>query len=231
MGSSLSLAICSRAELSLLVQSVLPKSKPNLPLLPFRVSASCSTQQGLSPPSGGALTLSCSHHITHDSCRAGSFTTALQVVLRALESFLSCLEYMFYRDFRIKHLQLASKGGWVSMTRPSPSSTVFWCWAARVRHHFHFMSPEHLRKLCSQSTQTATSDQIRSSSKNNKRTTMGKSVHWRNFILNTHQVLGWVMRWNGERVILKGGWWIWEGKVLFWISQKKKNLSSKRKKN
>lgn len=162
MGSSLSPAICSRAELPLLVQSILPKFKPNLLLLPFTVSASCCAQQGLSPPGGGALTLSCFHQITHNSVRAGSFTTDVQVVLRALGSFTSCLESMFYQDFWTKHLQLASKGGWVSMTCPSPSSTMLWRWAARVRHHFHFMSSEHLRKLYSQSTQTAMSEQIRS---------------------------------------------------------------------
>lgn len=91
-------AICSRAELSFVVQNILPKCKTNLLLLPITVSASCSGQQGLKPPSQGAFTLSSSHQITHKGAR--SFTTDLQVFLGPLRSFLSC----WSADFWTGHL-------------------------------------------------------------------------------------------------------------------------------
>lgn len=135
-------AICSRDELSFLVQNILPKCKANLLLLPITVPASCSDQQGHEPPSQDALTLSSSHQITHKGAR--SFVTDLQVFLGPLGNFLSCLS----ADFWTGHLQLTSTVGVRSQgDAHSPSSTMFWHWAVWVRHNFHFMSSEHLRKL------------------------------------------------------------------------------------
>lgn len=126
------------------------------------VYASSSVQHRLSHT--GALIPSCCPQITHSSCWAGSFATDLQAVMRPLGRFLSHLANTVYQVLWTKHLWHilpARTGDPVSVTHLVASSTMFWWWAARVGHHFHFVSSEGtawaLEKagyLRSQSTQT-----------------------------------------------------------------------------
>lgn len=127
-------AICSRLNCPYWYKTFYLSVK-QISLIP--VSASCSDQD---LPGQDALILSSSHQITHKGAR--SFTTDLQVFLGPLGSFQSC----WSADFELDIYSLLAQGNG-SQGDAHSSTTVFWHWAAWVRHNFHFILFEHLRKL------------------------------------------------------------------------------------